>query len=306
MTELEANPDFYGEAPGVAKVVLKFGGNSLTELLSGNVDIASSITPLQAVQLAQDPRFRIYHRIRYQSHIGILWNHRKPLFQDSRIRRALTLSIDRRELNQVLNYPESLPVFDVPAVRRHYASGVVPKPMPYDPELAGQLLDQAGWVDTDNDGIREKDGQELRFTLSTTEMDTTKAVYIQDQYRRIGVHMDIDTYDRSALMHKIREPHDFEAAIHAFNHIEQFGDSRHSGYENAEVSRLRDAAWFSIDHEAADKELRKLWEIFEAEIPVTYLHHRLSYLAAHRRVEGLKNDINFFSAVEHLTIREEN
>jgi peptide/nickel transport system substrate-binding protein len=306
MMELDANPDYFGEAPGVPKVLLKFGGNALTELLSGNVDIASSITPLQAVQLEKDPRFRIYHRIRYQSHIGILWNHRNPLFQDAKVRKALTLAIDRRELNQVLNFPVGLPIFDVPAVKRHHVRAVVPEPMPYDPELAGQLLAQAGWVDTNNDGIREKDGLEFRFSLSTTEMEAAKAVYIQDKYRRIGVHMDIDSYDRGALMHKIREPHDFDAAIHAFNHIEEFRGPGHSGYENAEVSRLRDVVWYSIDQEVADKALRELWEIFEAEIPVTYLHHRLSYLAAHRRVDGLKNDIHFYSAVERLTIKDEN
>ena len=133
MTELEANPDYYGEAPGIPKVVLKFGGNGLTELLSGNVDIAGRLKPLQAAQLAADPRFRVYHKIKYGSHVGILWNHRNPLFQDAQVRRALTLSINRRELNQLLDYPDDLPVFDVPATMRHHLKGTVPELMPYSP-----------------------------------------------------------------------------------------------------------------------------------------------------------------------------
>ena len=276
MTELEANPDYYGDAPGISKVVLRFGGNALTELLSGNVDIASGIKPLQAVQLAEDPRFRIYHKIKYRSHVGILWNHRKPLFQDARVRRALTLSIDRKELNQVLNYPDDLPVFDVPATKRHHKKGVVPEPMPFSPERAAQLLTDAGWIDTDDDGIREKDGQDFRFTLAITEASATRAVYIQDKYKRIGVHMDIGTYDRNALWAKVREPHDYDAAIHTHNFIETYKDFRYSGYKNPELTRLRDAIWYSIDQKASDQYLEEVWRIIEAEIPFTYLQPTLS------------------------------
>jgi peptide/nickel transport system substrate-binding protein len=242
--------------------------------------------------------------VKYQSHVAILWNHRNPLFQDAEVRRALTLSIDRRELNQVLNYPANLPVFDVPATQRHFRAGTVPDPMPFDPERAARLLAEAGWIDTDDDGIREKDGQEFRFTLSTTELEATEAVYIQDQYRRVGVQMEISTYDRTALKLKTREPHDFDAAIFTYNYIEHFDEFRDSGYKNPEVSRLRDAIWFTIDQEAADRDLRELWRIFEAEIPITYLHPTLSYLAAHRRVKGLENDMDLFSNVEYLSLED--
>ncbi len=306
MTELKANPDYYAEAPKIPGVVLRFGGDGLTELLSGNADIATSIKPLQAAQLAEDSRFRVYHKIKYKSHVGILWNHRNPLFQDAGVRKALTLAIDRRELNQILDYPPDLPIFDVPATMRHHLQGMVPAPMPYDPGRAVQLLTEAGWTDTDNDGILEKDGQQFRFTLSTTEMSTTQAVYIQNQYRRIGVNMDIGTYDRNALWAKVREPHDFDAAIHTQNHIEGFRDFRYSGYKNPELSRLRDAIWYTIDQEAADRALKELWQIVEAEVPFTYLHPTLSYLAAHRRVRGLQNDMDIFSNVEHLSIKDEN
>jgi hypothetical protein len=62
-----------------------------------------------------------------------------------------------------------------------------------------------------------------------------------------------------------------------------------SGYENPEVSRLRDAVWFTIDHDEADKHIQELWRIVGAEMPITYLHPELRYLAAHRRVRGLQN-----------------
>jgi len=181
----------------------------------------------------------------------------------------------------------------------------VPEPMPYSTERADRLLTEAGWVDSDNDGIREKDGQAFRFTLSITDLTATHAVYIQDQFRRVGVQMDIGSYELNALRQKLREPHDFDAAIHTYNYIEEFRDFRFSGYKSPEISRLRDAIWYSIDQEAADRNLQELWQIFEAEIPVTYLHPTLSYLAAHRRVKGVNNDMDLFPNVENLSIEND-
>ena len=305
MTELEANPDYYGEKPKIPKVVLRYGGNAFIELLSGNVDIASGITPLQAVQLAADPRFQIYHSYRANPRqAAIAWNHRNPLFRNADVRRALTMSIDRRELHRVLNYPDDLPIFDVPALARHHAQGMVPDPLPFDPESAARLFARAGWVDTDNDNILEKNGHEFRFTLSTTAEESAQAVYIQDQFRRAGIRMEISTYDRSALRERT-VVHDFDAAIVQYNYIEQFGEFRDSGYKNPEVSRLRDAAWFTIDRNDVDKHMRELWKIFGAEIPITYLHPTMAYLAAHRRVGGLQNNRDLFRMVEHLWIKDE-
>jgi len=69
--------------------------------------------------------------------------------------------------------------------------------LPFAPERAARLFARAGWVDTDNDDILEKNGQEFRFTLSTTAKESAQAVYVQDQFRRVGIRMEISTYDRA-------------------------------------------------------------------------------------------------------------
>jgi peptide/nickel transport system substrate-binding protein len=310
MTELEANPDYYGEPPDIERVVLRYGGNGVTELLSGNVDVATRVTPLEAMQLARDPRFRIYYRDE-RMQIAIAWNHRNPLFQDADVRRALTMSIDRRELHRLLNYPDDLPIFDVPVLTRHHHEGLVPDPLPFDPERAARLLAGAGWVDSDGDGILDRDGQDFGFTLLTSGPTSAQAVYIQDQFRRLGVRMEVGTYDRNALRQRTRE-HNFDAAIQRYNYIEWFGRFPITGYQNAEVTRLRDIAWTTLDQNEADVPLRELWQIIEAEIPITYLHPEISYLAAHRRVGGIPNDRGrlpdtprFPAFVENLRIDDE-
>jgi peptide/nickel transport system substrate-binding protein len=224
------------------------------------------------------------------------------MFQDVDVRKALTMAIDRRELNRILNHPDDLPVFDVPALARHHHEGVVPDPLPFDPDRAAELLVKAGWVDTDGDGIREKAGRDFQFTLSTTEKTATQAVFIQEQFRRVGIRMEISTFDRSMMMSKIQVAHDFEAVIHQYNFLKEFGTFNASGYKNPEASRLRDIIWWSIDPEEVDRYLPEFWRIFEAEMPITYLHPMLSYTAAHRRVRGMRNDTDLFSIVEELSI----
>jgi ABC-type transport system substrate-binding protein len=304
MVELRANPDYFGEQPSIPRVVLQFGGKPLTELLSGNVDLATDITPLEAVQLAADPRFRIYHKAGWAQAIAIAWNHRNPLFQDAAVRKALTLAINRRELHRLLNYPDDLPIFDVPVLPRHFVEGEVPEPLPFDPERAARLLTSSGWVDSDNDGIREKDGQEFRFTLSVSPETSASAVYIQELFKQVGVDMEISSQDPFALRDWVHDQV-FEATIFRYIYIGQFDDFWLTGYVNPEASRLRDAAWFTIDKDEVDLSMEQLWKIFAEDVPVTYLYPNLSYSAAHRRVKGLKNGQDILSTIEHLWIEDE-
>ena len=192
MMEFEANPDFYKGKPEIERVVLKFGPDTpLLELLSGKVD-AAGFAPTQIPGLGEDPRFRVYYSERNDNWAQwIFWNQRHPLFHDPVVRRALTLAINRRELLEVLNFPPDLPIFDVLFTRPQYRQRQLPEPLPYDPELAKQLLEAAGWQDEDGDGIRERAGAEARFTLianrqSTVDLGERAAVYVQDQLRGWG------------------------------------------------------------------------------------------------------------------------
>ena len=307
MIELEANPDYYKGKPKIDRVVLRFGGNQITELKSGNVDIVTKITPRESVILGQDSQFRIYHNIVfYRRNVMIVWNHLIPLFSDSEVRKALTMAINRRELQQVLNYPDGIPIYDVPFKKRHFLEGEVPEALPHDPEQAKLLLEKAGWIDVNNNGVREKDDKEFRFTVLTLGSYAAEAVYIQDQLRRVGIRMEIRTFDSTVLRRKVRNAKDFEAAIVDFQSLNLSYISA-AGYDNPEFYRLLDAAWETIDQDKVDEYLREVWLIFQADMPVTYLHPRVYFKAAHRRVKGLGNNRvrEPFEGIERLWIEDE-
>lgn len=303
MTELEANPDYYGGKPRIERVVLKFGQFSsmreqrLVELLSGNVDAIAMLTPSDALPVAGDARFRVYHAIAPFHLKAILWNQRHLLFREPQIRLALTLAIDRRELQRLLNLPASAPVFDVIYADTQLLHGELPPPLPHDPERAKQLLDAAGWRSDGGDGLRRRNGTPFRFTALATLVEglLESAVFVQDQLRRVGIRMDIETLDVLAGRAQVRH-RSFEAAViriqntfGPFGLVELFGRDSALGYANPKVRALLDEAQFTVDEARFDQIFRELWPIFQAELPATFLYPSVWTTVANRRVHGLSS-----------------
>ena len=320
MIELEANPDYCLGKPKIERVVFKFGGNPLIELLSGNVDLVEDFNPIDIPKVSKDERFRVYHKV-YGSWIeAIWWNQRHPFFGDSRVRRALTLAINRRELHQVLNLPDDLPIFDVVYTGRQLWRGELPEPLPYDPELARQLLEEAGWRDEDGNGVRERAGREFRFTaFATVGAESSRiqaATYIQDQFRRVGVRMEIQPFAPGAGL-RFR---DFEARVGQFFNsmgsdsgwhgiIRFFGAGQEEspiGYANPEVIALLEEAKKTTVPEELEPIYRKLMPIIGADLPMTFLYPQVNFFVVHRRIRGFERFVVVFGfGIEHLWIEEE-
>ena len=300
MMEFEANPDYYRGKPRIERVVFKFGEPSVNEILSGNVDVLPYVQPMDLLKINKnDPRFRVYRDVSPGAGEGvipnaIIWNQRHLLFRDPKIRRALTLAINRRELRQALHLPEGMPIFDVLFTPGQLRRGEIPEALPHDPNLAKRLLEEAGWHDTSGDGIRERDGKPFRFTLRTTVVEALDkpAIYIQAQLRRVGIQMDIQILDWSAHGQRVRDG-DFEAAIFRrfpggrFGPIEYFGKDSPIGYHNARLVALLELAQDTFNPDEIDRIYRETWPIFQADQPMTFLPRGGASTVAHRRVRGI-------------------
>lgn len=118
-----------------------------------------------------------------------------PALQDVRVRQAIAYGFDRFALNNDLllgltkpasTYWDNTPYVD-PSLQ----------PYPYDVEKAKALLDEAGWVDSNGDGTRDKDGVELVLSYATTTREIrqdTQAV-AQQELGAIGIKFDLVNYD---------------------------------------------------------------------------------------------------------------
>ena len=121
-----------------------------------------------------------------------------PALQDVRVRQAIAMALDREGLNQDLllgltKVPktlwDSLPAYVSPDI----------EPFAYDPDAANALLDEAGWVDTNGDGVRDKDGVELVLVHGTTtrEVRQDSQAVAQQQLAEVGIQLDIQSFDSS-------------------------------------------------------------------------------------------------------------
>lgn len=311
MVELEANPDYFGGKPRVGRVILKFGDNGITELLAGNVDVAR-IDAADVLKLQEDPRFRVYHGVQAVSGEAIYWNQEAfPALADARVRRALTLAIDRRQLHRFLDYPENLPLYDGASNRWLVERRALPPPLPHDHAAAARLLSEAGWVDGDGDGVRERDGRPLRFELLAGSDRT--AVFIQDQLRRVGAGVEV-VVQGELLAERIRRG-EFDAAIGGFwnmlyggqAELEILGEGNRIGYHSSAALAVLDSMANTSEPEESDRLALRLHEITARDLPLTVLHPHVFAYAAHRRVKGLGQPLraNPMTFVEELWIEEE-
>jgi peptide/nickel transport system substrate-binding protein len=145
---------------------------SLQMIETGEADILREIPPDKVEELRANPNLKVYIDPSYQ-HMQFLLNNQKAPTNDPLVRKALAYSFPYDELVQ-----RGQGIFT-------QSRGAVPAAMwghcddcfqyTYDPVKAGELLDQAGWVDTDGDGIRDKDGKPLHLLLTYTSGTTGHA-----------------------------------------------------------------------------------------------------------------------------------
>jgi len=216
------------------------------------------------------------------------------------------MAIDRRELLQVLNFPADLHLTDVPFTPRQYHRGTIPPALEYAPDSARAMLAEAGWRDTDGDGVLNRDGQRFRFsTLLTSPGEEASAVYIQAVLRRVGVDMRIDRLDPAVVRRRIGVG-DFEAAFSPlWNAVEGYtrafaisiGEGSGTGkavanpigYSNDRVSQLLTDVALIADPEVRDSIFRMLAPLIAADMPITFLFPDVQATVAHRRVHGLES-----------------
>ncbi len=303
MIELEANPDYYRGKPRIERVILKLsGGEPVLELKAGNVTFTEWLSLGDLPVLERDPDLKVYWHTANGVWV-LFWNHRDPILRDRRVRQALAHAVDRAEMAAALDYPAGVPFRDVPLTSNQRLRGEEPPTLPFDPDRSARLLDLAGWRDTDEDGIRERDGHRLTIEVQTPENGMEMLVVLQSQLLKIGVRLEIvPNAGVSDLASAIRRGqtedvnglqalfYDFGRCPTHFIRIVGRPPERRSvfGYQNEQMNALADAMTTAIIPEDMDEVCRQTWPIFQEDQPVLFLLPVLSLSAAHQKVKGIQ------------------
>lgn len=219
---LVRNDAYWGGAPHLDEWIVKEIADPsaiVVQLQTGEIDYVQNVDPASAAQFeGSDVEVVEVPQTFFNQYYYQLDPAKSPFFQDKRVRHALLFAIDREALREAVYFGfGNVPVGLVPPQSWAADPEAITSVYPYDPERAMALLEEAGWVDSDGDGIREKDGVKLQpRMLSVTDFNPNWAALppvIQEYWRQVGVELVLDLYSRDVYEEKITVQKDFDTAI---------------------------------------------------------------------------------------------
>jgi peptide/nickel transport system substrate-binding protein len=304
--ELQRNPAYlFAPLPRLDTVVFRILPDEATlvnELLAGGIDVMENVPPDAAARVQESKRLRLV-RVPDLSYTYICWNTERPLFRDARVRRALTMAIDRPAVIEGLLRGTGRPSAG-PALSFLWAHDPSIAPLPHDPDGARRLLAEAGFADRDGDGLLERDGVPFRFTLESNQGSGLRADVAQmvaAQLRPLGIEAIPRVIEFGAFV-EAHERHDFDAFVgtwrestkfdlkSAFHSASRTGGYNYGSYSSAELDALIDRARGEAEAGKALPLWRKAQRIIAADQPYTFLFERDRLHAVPRRLEGFRPD----------------
>jgi peptide/nickel transport system substrate-binding protein len=223
----------------------------------------------------------------------VAWNADKPQFSDKRARQAMSHAFNADLLlNDVFLGLGERCTGPMPTVQPYYDRSL--DPYAFDLEKAKALLDEAGWSDTDGDGIRDKtiDGQKIQFAFklvvygSSNEYKIVGNIFKED-LAKIGVRMDVSPMEWANLLKKVdaREfdavtlawvsgpPVDFRQIWHSSQADLPKGSNR-VGFRNEEADKIIEALETEFDEAKRKKLAHAFHQLLYEEQPYTFFYTR--------------------------------
>ena len=317
-TVLDRDPDYWGrgkkDLPSsgyVDKLVFKVVVNpdaAFIELNNGNLDVLN-MYPLPFKEKSWSPEFtsRFLKVIRYASGINfIAWNSTHPIFRDKRVRRALTHLTPRKSIIRNLIHGLGVTI-DGPVhmSRPEYHGGL--EPLQYNRDRAVELLQAAGWWDTDRDGVLDRvvDGVKTTFEFeflvpAGSQLSKDIGLVMQDELADVGIVCNVREIDYSIFLQRLRKrefdsiftgvgshpslPLDLYSSWHS-SQVEDGGNI--SCFENEEADRILERYRRTFDAERRISLYLRLQEILHEEQPYTFIFVGRSVTAYSRRFRGV-------------------
>ncbi len=305
---LRRNENYWGEKPKLKKIVYKFITNftaAIQSLRAGEVDYMRPLAE-QYAELSQDEEFtKDFYCLSYWhpgvGYFWIGWNQDRPFFRERKVRLAMTHLIDRELIcRKLLKVPEArVPTGNFYIFGPQYDSSI--EPWPYDPEKAKQLLDEAGWIDHDGDGVRDKNGVALRFHYMIGNIPLHQQIVklFKREAAKVGVDVIPDPFEWSVFIRRLQD-RQFDAVNLAWHgglaqdpyqiwHSSQIGNrgSNYVGFNVPEADAIIEEARRTLDEEKRNKLYHRFHRILHEEQPYTFVYTRPEQRFLHKRFKNV-------------------
>jgi peptide/nickel transport system substrate-binding protein len=309
--ELEANPSYHRGRARIERVIFSIAPDpnaQILRVLSGEADMADYLRPQDFADVAKHPELKTV-RLPSLVYMYLLFNQRDPahpkqphpIFGDREVRRALSMAVDRAQVVRAM-YDTLAAVAVGPMTRALPEYDSTLAQLPYAPDSARKLLDASGWRVRGADGMREKNGRPLRFTIIVPNTSTPRmrgAVMLQEMFRQVGARVEIEQMDPPT--HGARQAERrFDATM---NGITSDGSastvrqswsvaaarsstgSNHGSYESPRFDALVDSATAQMDLAKAYAYYKQAYQVMLDDAPAIWLAEPAMTAIMHRRIQ---------------------
>lgn len=254
----------------------------------------------------------------------IAWNLKNPIFSDKKVRVALAHLMNRELIRDKFQYGKSYLASGPLYSQSMYADKSV-KPIAFDVEKAKALMNEAGWVDSDKDGLLDKKinntKTDFKFTLLNPNRDVEKyfTLYKED-LKKAGIELEIKNVDWNSFI-KALDERKFDAVTLAWTSTEDdidtdFKQIWHSesanangsnfiGYSNPAVDKLIDESRAELDREKRIPILQKVFKTIAEDAPYVFMFSPKVMYVVDKKVEMEKPTYRYTVGTPYWTIQKQ-
>jgi peptide/nickel transport system substrate-binding protein len=298
--------DFWAFPKKIKIKIINDQNTSLTVLKDGQLDAYASIPAKDYKELEKNDKFKSkfdltkMDRFSY-SFIGI--NLRNDKFKDINVRKALAHAINRNKINEIISFGES-------KLTESFAHPLQPvyntnlKAYEFDLAKAGQMLDAAGWKDTDGDGIRDKvlNGKKtpfiVEFKYPKNENTKNTCLIIQEDMKKLGVDFKLVEKEWTVYLQE-QDKLQFEMFMGGFTIPERISDPKQiwhtdnakpggdnkTGWGNSVSDQLIDKLISDLNAENRKKYYMQLQQMIHDDVPVIFMFNAKNRIATSNKYE---------------------
>lgn len=293
---LERNPDYYAGTPKIGRIIFKIVPDEKAramQLRSGELDLAQ-VSPQDARSFGDAEGFTVYD-MKTSDYRGVLYNFSHPLFAKYReLPNALSYAVDRQAIVDSVLLGKGRPAYS-PLQSGPYNNPAVEK-FQYDPVKTRAMLEAAGWRQG-SDGVYQKDGDRLAFTIHCPEGDPVRvdmANICAQQFSEAGadvtvsIDSEIDWAGQAAYLIGWGSP--FDPDDHTYKVFGTGQAANYGNYSNPRVDDLLGKARGTDVSADRMKYYQAFQEALTDDLPYTFLAYADAVYVAKDRVQGIAPD----------------
>jgi len=316
---LEYNPDYYEGRPYLDKIIVKAYPDSKdvwTALMRGEVDYVEFIEREDYEIAKEDSSFKAY-AFAIDIYYAISYDLNNPMLADKKLREAIAYGIDRKSLIERAAFGYGLEC-NGPFYPQSLGFNPDALPFEYNPQRSQELLAEAGWQDGDNDGILEKEGEELELKVL---VDARSKIYkriimvLRQQLQEIGIKIKVQLYnDQNILAEEFLKHNKPQAQLKLFlagypHETREDWSSKETKrrtklciYKNEEADRLFALGEVTPDKEKRSKIYQEIHKIIHEDQPACFLFFPFDFQVVSAKFEGV--DEFFTLSMPYYTIKD--